>query len=55
MHRGGHWRKRWESKLADMSPDERKKWKKEMGRHMCWGDTSKPAEQGGPAEAKTEA
>ena len=55
MHRGGHWRKRWESKLADMSPDERKKWKEEMGRQMSWGDTPKPAEQGGPAEAKTEA
>ena len=31
MHRGGHWRKRWESKMADMSPEERKKWKEEVG------------------------
>ena len=54
-----HWRERWESKAAKMSPEERKKWKEEAGRHMCWGDTVKMGEErvdeGGPIEAKTEA
>lgn len=53
---GGRWRKRWESKMASMSPDERKKWKKEFGR-SCWGRTSAEdegqTEQGSPVEAKT--
>ena len=59
MHRGGHWRKRWESKIADMSPEERKKWKEEVGRHMCWSGSDDlgdgQATEGGPVEAKTEA
>ncbi len=42
-----------------MSPEERKKWKEEVGRHMCWGDTNDmgegQAEEDGPIEAKTEA
>ncbi len=55
-HRGSHWRKRWESRMANMSPEERKKWKEEVG-HMCWGDTNDrgEAQDGGPIEAKTEA
>ncbi len=54
MHRG----KRCESKMAHMSPDERKKWKEEVGRHMCWSGSDDlgdaPATEGGPVEAKTE-
>ncbi len=59
MHRGANWRKRWESKMADMSPEERKKWKEEVGRHMCWSGSDDlgdgQATEGGPVEAKTEA
>ncbi len=58
-HRGSHWRKRWESRMANMSPEERKKWKEKVGRHMCWGDTNDmgegQADEGGSIEAKTEA
>ncbi len=43
--RGRHWRERWESKMANMSPEERKKWKEEAGRYMCWGDTDKIGEE----------
>ena len=58
MHKGGYWRARWESKMASMSPDERKKWQEEFGR-SCWGRTSAATggaytEEGGPIEAKTE-
>ncbi len=57
-HRRGRWRERWESKMASMSPDERKKWQEEFGR-SCWGRTSAATggaytEEGGPIEAKTE-
>ncbi len=59
MYRGGRWRKRWESKMANMSPEERKKWKEEVGRHMCWSGSDDlgdgQAAEGGPVEAKTEA
>ena len=59
MYRGGHWRKRWESKMANMSPEERKKWKDEVGRHMCWSGSydlgDGQAAEGAPVEAKTEA
>ena len=52
------WRERWESKIASMSQDERKKWQEEFGR-SCWGRTSAVGEghteEGGPIEAKTEA
>ena len=37
--RRGRWRERWESKIASMSPDERKKWQAEAGR-SCSGRTS---------------
>ena len=57
-YRRGRWRERWESKIASMSPDERKKWQDEFGR-SCWGRTSAVGEghteEGGPIEAKTEA
>ena len=56
--RRGRWRERWESKIASMSPDERKKWQEEFGR-SCWGRTSAVgeghAEERGPIKAKTEA
>ena len=39
----GRWRERWESKIASMSPDERKKWQEEFGR-SCWGRTSAVSE-----------
>ncbi len=34
---GGHygWRRRWESKVAAMSPEERQKWKEEFGGYCC--------------------
>ena len=58
-HRGSHWRKRWESRIANLSPEERKKWKEEAGRYMCCGDTSDrgegPADEHGSTEAKAEA
>ena len=37
--RRGRWRERWESKVASMSPDDRKKWQAEFGR-SCAGRTS---------------
>lgn len=56
---GSRWRKRWESRMANMSPEERKKWKEEVGRHMCSCDTNDmgegQADEGGSTEAKTEA
>ena len=57
---GGHrgmWRKRWESRMAKMSPEQRKRWKEEMG-YMCWGDTGDTreghADHRGPMGAKTD-
>jgi hypothetical protein len=36
-HRGGHWRKRWESKMANMDPEAREKFM--QGMNKCgWGD-----------------
>ena len=63
MHKGGYWRARWESKMAAMSPEERKKWKDEWGRHGCWGgsygmaaeEQAGRAEEGGPVETKADA
>ncbi len=56
-HRRGYWRERWESKLASMSPEERKKWKEEVGR-VCRGGSygigEGPPDEGGPIAAKTE-
>ena len=51
MSRGGRWRERWESKMANMSPEERQKWKDEMGRHMCWSGSDDTNEA--KAEAPT--
>ena len=56
-YRRGRWRERWESKIASMSPDERKKWQAEFGR-SCSGRTSTVGEgsmgEGDPIEVKTE-
>ena len=57
-HRGGHWRRRWESKVANMSPEERKKWKEEMAGPMCWSrseDLGDAKTTEGGSEAKAEA
>ena len=35
-HRHGHWRKRWEEKMANMSPEERERVKEKM-RNCGWG------------------
>ncbi len=57
-HRSRYWRERWESKLASMSPEERKKWKDGVGR-VCRGGSygigEGPSDEGGPSAAKTEA
>lgn len=37
--RGRRWREQWERKVANMSPEEREKWKAEVGRY-CWGETA---------------
>ncbi|MDQ3110076.1 MAG: hypothetical protein M3R17_09290 [Bacteroidota bacterium] len=36
-HRGGMWKKRWEDKMANMSPEEREKFKKGWG-NCGWDD-----------------
>ncbi len=38
-HRGGMWKKRWEEKMANMSPEEKEKFKKGWG-NCGWGDDS---------------
>jgi hypothetical protein len=53
-HKGGFWRARWDSKMAAMSPEERKKWKDEWGRHGCWDETAEE-QSGHPVETKAEA
>ena len=35
-HKGGHWKRRWEEKMANMSPEEREKFK--MGMDKCGWD-----------------
>jgi hypothetical protein len=62
-YRGTQWRKRWEAKLAAMTPEERKKWKEEMAGPMCWSRTDnrdpspgvEETSNAGPLGAKTEA
>jgi hypothetical protein len=55
--RRARWRERWESKLAGMSPDERKRWQAEFGR-SCSGRTSaagvEHTGESDPIEAKME-
>ena len=50
------WRERWERKVANMSPEQREKWRAEVGRH-CWGGADdvgeRRTEEGDPLEAKT--
>ncbi|MBI3512449.1 MAG: hypothetical protein HY064_17450 [Bacteroidetes bacterium] len=42
-HRHGYWRKRWENKMANMTPEEREKFK--MGMSKCgWYDCDENAE-----------
>lgn len=43
-HAGGRrrWRGHWERKLANMSPEERERWKAERGRY-CDGGAEQPA------------
>ncbi len=36
-HRGGMWRKRWEEKMANMTPEEREKFKRGWG-NCGWND-----------------
>ncbi|CAN5901989.1 hypothetical protein BH11BAC7_BH11BAC7_23650 [soil metagenome] len=38
-HRGGMWKKRWEEKMANMTPEEREKFKKGWG-NCNWNDSS---------------
>ena len=56
-YRSSHWRKRWESKMAKMSPEERARIKKEFSRYGCFGSReSEDTHAGdGPTEAKAEA
>ena len=50
------WRERWQRKVANMSPEERERWKAELGRH-CGGGADgagdRRAEELDPLEAKT--
>ena len=50
------WRERWERKVANMNPEEREKWRAEVGRY-CWGGADgvaeRRAEERDPLEAKT--
>ncbi len=50
------WRERWERKVANMSPEEREKWRAEVGRY-CWGGTGgvdkQRTEERDPLETKT--
>ncbi len=52
------WRERWEHKIANMSPEQREKWRAEVGRY-CWGGadgvSERRTEKRDPLEAKTEA
>jgi hypothetical protein len=36
-HRGGYWRKRWENKMANMTPEEREKFKAGMSKCGWYG------------------
>ena len=36
--RRGGWRRRWEAKVANMSPEERERWKAEAGRYCGSGN-----------------
>ena len=52
----GRWRRRWESRIANMSPEERKRWKEEAGRYCGGGPagmTERPTEEPGPLVVKT--
>ena len=52
----GRWRQRWESRIANMSPEERKRWKEEAGRYCGSGGAGvaeRPTEEPGPLEVKT--
>ena len=57
---GGHygWRRRWESRVAAMSPEERQKWKEEFSGYCCGvrpiGRTDRSA-KGEPIAAETQA
>ncbi len=53
-HSRGYWRERWESKLANMSPEQRKKWKEEMGRVCDAGGFKEGEGQDAPIETRTE-
>ena len=50
------WRGRWARKLANMSPEERARWKAEMGRH-CRGEPDDAGERQGldPLETRAQA
>ena len=57
-HRGADWRKRWEARVANMSPQEREKWKAEFGGYCCGGSRFLPtsrADERTPTPAKAEA
>lgn len=43
-HRGGHWRKRFEEKLAKMTPEEREKFRQNCNKRWCgpWEEDSNP-------------
>lgn len=45
-HRGGYWRKRWESKMAKMSPEEREKFRMGMNKCGWYGEEYKPGTEG---------
>ena len=51
------WRERWEHKVADMSPEQREKWRAEIGRRSCSGGEDgvgeRRTEEQDPLEAKT--
>lgn len=48
-NRGGMWKKRWEEKMAKMSPEEREKFKKGWG-NCGWNDSS--CEEEKPSDSK---
>ena len=56
-YRSDHWRKRWESKMANMSPEQRAKFKEEFSRYGCFGshESDDMHTSDSPTESKAEA